>query len=97
MARINWLDEETDLPALEEHVQQLEHFTQSLADGVIDAQELAKQNDAVVAAMKAVQDELSDEQHAKVTRLLVELTALNIMQTLHELTAGRVRAAVGQS
>lgn len=97
MARINWLDEETDLPALDEHVQQLEHFTQSLADGVIDAQELAKQNEAVVAAIKAVQDELSDEQHAKVTRLLVELTALNIMQTLHELTAGRVRAAVGEA
>lgn len=97
MARINWLDDETDLPALEEHVQQLEHFTQSLADGVVDADELAKQNEAVVAAMKAVQGELSDEQHAKVTRLLVELTALNIMQTLHELTAGRVRAAVGSS
>ncbi len=97
MARINWLDDETDLPALEEHVQQLDHFTQSLADGVVDADELAKQNEAVVAAMKAVQGELSDEQHAKVTRLLVELTALNIMQTLHELTAGRVRAAVGST
>jgi len=97
MARINWLDDETDLPALEEHVQQLEHFTQALADGVVDADELTKQNEAVVAAMKAVQGELSDEQHAKVTRLLVELTALNIMQTLHELTAGRVRAAVGSS
>lgn len=94
MARINWLDDETDLPALEEHVQQLEHFTQSMADGVIDAQELSKQNDAVVAAMKAVQDELSDEQHAKVTRLLVELTALNIMQTLHELAGERVRKVV---
>ncbi len=94
MARINWLDEETDLPALEEHVQQLEHFTQSMADGVIDAQELSKQNDAVVAAMKAVQDELSDEQHAKVTRLLVELTALNIMQTLHELAGERVRKVI---
>jgi len=97
MARINWLDEETDLPALDEHVQQLEHFTQSLADGVIDAGELAKQNDAVVAAMKAVQDELSDAQHAKVTKLLVELTALNIMQTLHELTGDRVRQVVGRS
>jgi len=97
MERINWLDDETDLPALEEHVQQLEHFTQALADGVVDADELAKQNAAVVTAMKAVQGELSDEQHAKVTRLLVELTALNIMQTLHELTAGRVRAAVGSS
>lgn len=97
MARINWLDEETDLPALDEHVQQLEHFTNSLADGVVDAAELAKQNDAVVAAMKAVQDELSDAQHAKVTRLLVELTALNIMQTLHELTGDRVRKVVERS
>lgn len=97
MARINWLDEETDLPALDEHVQQLEHFTNSLADGVVDAAELAKQNDAVVAAMKAVQDELSDAQHAKVTKLLVELTALNIMQTLHELTGDRVRKVVERS
>jgi aldehyde:ferredoxin oxidoreductase len=97
MARINWLDEETDLPALDEHVQQLEHFTNSLADGVVDAAELAKQNDAVVAAMKAVQAELSDAQHAKVTKLLVELTALNIMQTLHELTGDRVRKVVERS
>lgn len=97
MARINWLDEDTDLPALEAHVQKLEHFTNSLADGVIDADELAKQNDAVVAAMKAVQDELSDEQHAKVTTLLVELTALNIMATLHELTANRMRQVVERS
>ncbi|MCX4240381.1 hypothetical protein [Paraliomyxa miuraensis] len=95
MARINWLDEDTDLPALDEHVQKLEHFTNSLADGVIDAAELAEQNEAVVAAMKAVQDELSDEQHAKVTTLLVELTALNIMATLHELTAERVKKVVG--
>jgi predicted transcriptional regulator len=97
MARINWLDAETDVPAFDEHVQQLEHFTNALADGVVDADELAKQSDAVVAAIKAVQDELSDAQHAKVTRLLVELTALNIMQTLHELAAGRARAVVGSS
>lgn len=96
MARINWLDEDTDLPALESHVQRLEHFTNSLADGIIDADELAKQNDAVVAAMKAVQDELSDEQHAKMTTLLVELTALNIMATLHELTAERMQRVVGK-
>jgi hypothetical protein len=96
MARINWLDDDTDLPALEGHVQQLEHFTNALADGIVDADELAKQNEAVVAAMKAVQDELSDEQHAKVTALLVELTALNIMTTLHELAAERVRRVVGE-
>ena len=54
MARINWLDPETDLPALDEHVARLEHFTDSMADGVIDAGELEKQEHAVVAAMKAV-------------------------------------------
>lgn len=83
--RINWLDEETDLPALDEQVSKLEHFTDAMADGVIDEDELAKQNEAVVAAMKAVQDELSDEQHAKVTTLLVETMALSVMSTLHQL------------
>jgi|ETNmetMinimDraft_26_1059896.scaffolds.fasta_scaffold37102_3 predicted transcriptional regulator len=94
MARINWLDEETHLPALDAHVQQLEHFTRSLADGVVDNQELATQVAHLVTAMKAVQDDLSDEQHAKVTTLLVELTATNVMQTLHELAASRARSAV---
>ena len=91
MARINWLDEDTDLPALDEHVQKLEHFTTSMSDGIIDSGELETQNAAVVEAMKAVQDELTDEQHEKVTTLLVELTALNIMATLHELMSSRRR------
>ncbi len=94
MARINWLDDDTNLPALDAHVQQLEHFNRSLADGVIDSAELATQLDHVVNAMKAVQGELSDAQHAKVTSLLVELTAYNVMQTLHELAASRARSVV---
>lgn len=89
--RINWLDEDTNAPALDEQVGKLQHFTESMADGVIDADELATQNDAVVTAMKAVQDDLSDEQHAKVTTLLAELTALNIMTTLRELMVSRLQ------
>lgn len=89
--RTNWLDEETDLPALDEQVAKLEHFTDAMADGVIDDDELAKQNAAVVEAMKAVQDDLSDEQHEKVTRLLVEAMALSVMSTLHELHASALR------
>lgn len=92
MARINWLDEDTDLPALDEHVEKLDHFVNSMADGVIDADELSTQSNAVAEAMKAVQDDLTDEQHAKVTALLVELTAFNVMATLHELAASRRRA-----
>ena len=92
MARINWLDDQTDMPTLDAHVQQLSHFTRSMADGVIDKRELDTQQDNLVAAMKAVQDELSDDQHAKVTSLLVELTAYNVMATLHELAASRARS-----
>jgi hypothetical protein len=93
MARINWLDDDNDLPALDEHVQQLEHFMTSMADGVIDEQELATQNTAVVTAMKAVQDDLTDEQHAKVTKLLVEVAALSVMSTLHGLASSREQQA----
>jgi len=89
--RINWLDEETELPALEEHVAKLKHFTDSMADGVIDDAELEGQNEAVVAAMRAVQDDLTDEQHEKVTTLLVETMALSIMSTLHQLHASALR------
>ncbi len=95
MARISWLDDDTDLPVIDEHVQQLDNFTAALADGVIDSAELGRQQDAVIAAMKAVEGELSDEQHAKVTALLVELSAYNVMQVLHDLAGERLRGAFG--
>ena len=38
--------------------------------------------------------EVSDQQHAKVTDVLVELTAYNIMRLLHELHSERLRMAV---
>lgn len=93
MGRINWIDDD-NAPQLDEHVAQLEHFSQSIADGVIDADELAKQEKNLVAAMKAVEGELSDELHAKITKLLVELTAYNVMQVLHGMAVERVRQVV---
>jgi hypothetical protein len=89
--RLSWLDDDTDLPVIDEHVEQLEHFTQSMADGRIDKQELARQLEHLTDAMKAVEDELDDDQHEKVTHLLVELTAYNVMQLLHELANERAR------
>lgn len=93
MARASWINDDTT-PELDEHVAQLEHFTQSMADGVIDAKELATQEQNVVAAMKAVEGALTDEQHAKVTRLLAEIAAYSVMRTLHELAQARVQQAV---
>jgi len=93
VARISWFDEKTDLPVIEEQVQRLESFTQAMADGVIEKRELYRQQESLVAAMRAVEDDLTDEQHAKVTRLLVELSAYNIMRLLHELQTQRLQRA----
>jgi hypothetical protein len=95
MARVSWLNDEST-PDLDAHVGQLDHFTQSLADGVIDANELATQEANLVTAMKAVEGSLDDATHAKVTRLLAELTAYSVMRTLHEMAQVRVAAAVAK-
>jgi hypothetical protein len=93
MARASWIDDDHN-PTLDAHVQQLEHFSNSLADGVIDDGELAKQEENLVAAMRAVEGQLSDELHAKVTKLLAELAAYTVMQMLHDMAKAKVQAAV---
>jgi len=91
--RASWINDDNHA-ALDEHVDQLEHFADALADGVVDKNELAKQEKNLVNAMKAVEGDLSDEQHAKVTKLLAELTAYNVMATLHELAVERLRSSM---
>ena len=93
MARASWINDDTT-PDLDAHIGQLEHFTQSIADGVIDAQELATQEQNLVAAMRAVEGSLSDELHAKITRLLAEVAAYSVMRTLHEMAQARVQGAL---
>jgi hypothetical protein len=66
-----------------------------MADGVIEKVELERQQDALVAAMKAVESSLNDDQHGKVTRLLVELSAYNVMRLLHELQSRHLQKAFG--
>jgi aldehyde:ferredoxin oxidoreductase len=93
MARASWINDDSH-PDLDAHVGSLDHFAASLADGVIDASELATQEANLVAAMKAVESSLSDEQHAKVTKLLAELTAYSVMRTMHELAQARIQKVV---
>jgi len=93
MARTSWINDEST-PDLDAHVGQLEHFANALADGVVDATELSTQEKNLVAAMKDVEGTLNDDQHAKVTKLLAELTAYSVMRTLHEMAQARVQNAV---
>jgi len=93
MARASWLNDDSH-PDLDAHVANLDHFSASLADGVIDDSELATQETNLVAAMKAVESSLSDDQHIKVTKLLAELTAYSVMRTLHDLAQARIQQIV---
>jgi hypothetical protein len=94
MARASWLNDDSH-PDLDAHVASLDHFAASLADGVIDANELATQEANLVTAMKAIESSLSDDQHAKVTKLLAELTAYSVMRTLHDMAKARIQGAIG--
>ena len=97
MARANWFDDTAKHPMIQEKVETLESFTSALADGVVSKDEVAGQEQRLMTAMKTVEGELSDDLHAKVTTLLVELTAYNVMRLLHELQAERARLAFAKA
>ena len=95
--RASWFDEKTDYPIIHDQVQKLQTFTDALADGIVEKRELAEQEQRLVAAMKELEPALSDDLHQKVTKVLVETSAYNIMRLLHELQAERARAAFGNA
>jgi len=93
MARTSWFDDNAEHPLIHEQIEKLESFTSALADGQVSKQELGGQEQRLVAALKALEPQLSDELHAKVTTALVELSAYNVMRLLHELRAEQTRLA----
>jgi len=95
VARTSWFDDKAEHTVIQERVQKLESFTQAMADGVVSSQELQAQSERLTAAMKTLEGHLSDEAHAQVTTVLVELSAYNVMRMLHELQARHARTAFG--
>ena len=87
--RTPWFDDGANLPLIAEEAQRLESFVQAVADGQIETAELKSQEGRLVAAMKEVEPLLSDELHGKVTKLLCELAAYDMMQVLHSLGQAR--------
>ncbi len=91
--RISWLDERSQTPLIEQYARQLRSFMGALADGVVDQAEVAAQEKRLVKLMKEIEPKLSDELHEKVTQLLCELTAYDLMQVLHSMHANRPKVA----
>ena len=89
MSRTSWFDEKSQAPQIEQHARNLGTFIDALADGRIDSHELQAQEARLTTLMKEVEPLLDDKLHAKVTQLLCELTAYDLMQTLFELQQSR--------
>ena len=97
MARTSWFDDNAQHPSIHERMEKLESFTSALADGQVSKQELSAQEARLMTALKAVEPDLNDAQHEKVTTLLVELSAYNVMRLLHELRAEQTRMAFSKA
>ena len=89
--RTDWLDEKTHTPLIGQYAERLGTFIEAMADGRIEAHELKAQEARVTALMKSVEPKLDDTLHEEVTHLLCELSAYNIMHTLHNLVESAPR------
>jgi hypothetical protein len=89
--RKSWFDQKTQAPLIEQYARQLDSFIETMADGRVDDAEIQAQESRLVALMKEVEPKLDDALHEKVTQLLCELTAYDIMQLLHTMQQTRPR------
>ena len=88
-AASSWFDEASNTPVIDEQARRLDSFLAAMADGVIDESELHAQEARVVELMKEVEPLLSDEVHGKVTQLLCEMTAYDLMRIFHAIQQSR--------
>lgn len=84
-----WFDDSSEMPLIAEYARKLDSFLDAVSDQVVETRELDAQEKRVVALMKEVEPLLSPEAHEKVTRLLCEVTAYDLMHALH--MAGHAR------
>ncbi len=87
--RQNWFDAKTSKPLIDEYARTLESFVTTMADGKVEPKELDAQEKRLVKLMKEVEPLLPDDVHEKVTRLLCELTAYDIMQLVFAMDAAK--------
>jgi hypothetical protein len=89
MARKSWLDDKAQTTLIDDYTRELGSFIEAMSDGIVEANEVTNQEQRVVNLMKEIEPKLDDKMHEQVTKLLCEMTALSVMQVLHELYKAR--------
>ena len=86
--RLSWLDKEGGV-AIDEYARRLKSFMKAMEDGIVSTTELREQEKRVADLMGEIEPDLDDELHARLTSLLCELTALDIMKVVHAMQKAR--------
>ena len=87
--RVKWLDDKSGAPLIERYARELTTFMEAVADGEVQDSEVQEQEARVVKLMKEIEPRLDEALHAKVTHLLCELTAYDLMQVLNSMRKAR--------
>ena len=80
--RTRWFDPKSGAPLIEGYARKLDSFLKTVEDGVVDDDEIADQEKRLLVLMKDIEPRLDDDLHERVTRLLCELTAYDVMQMM---------------
>jgi hypothetical protein len=87
--RTPWFDAATHKPLINEYAERLQTFAQTMADGQVDRNELKAQENRLIASMQEVEPMLNGSVHEKVTRVMCELAAYDMMQSLRMMQESR--------
>jgi 3-methyladenine DNA glycosylase Tag len=89
----SWFDETSATLSISEQAKKLDSFLTAVADGKVTDAELKDQETRLVKLMKEIEPKLDPTLHAKVTELLCELTAYDMMQVFNLLQQSRPKTA----
>ena len=90
--KVTWFDESSNASQIAEQAQRLDSFLKAMADGEVTDEEVRSQEARVVALMKEIEPQLEPKLHGRVTELLCELTAFDLMQALNMMQSARPTA-----
>ena len=84
-----WFDDALSAPLIADQARRLDSFLQAIADGKVTDAEVKAQEERVVKLMKEIEPQLEPKLHERVTELLCELTAYDLMESLHMMQSAR--------
>jgi hypothetical protein len=90
---VAWFDEATHTSLIAEYAQRFEPFLAEVANGVVNQSQLDAQEARLVGLMQEIEPQLDSKLHAKVTELLCELTAYDLMHAMHLMQQARPKTA----